>query len=899
RILLAQRSAGEAPRTARHVSDLFDLMPPDVDRFTRLFQTAVGGRGLETGGQNFHFFVGVTNGKPKTESKSRSDASIAPGTRIRESSPADLKAGYALQDESVAPGSTPSTDRYAVEQPAPAPATPAPPKIAAPPLVEQETSESLELAKSADISVEFQLGPAGERANKETEGQDQSDVLVTGTTFGMHINNGHVLRQGRAEAERRKAVRKLYRQLDATQEWAENNYYQLPPEQQAATLVTVNAFWKDFAAHDAKRPFLSPHLAEASRNFTEIMFALAVLDLPAEGAKHETKFAGKQMTLTAGGPLIVFHQQVLPTDKRAEQAPILVSENFFRADDRFRFEGNRRQDKYVTDEFLTHVVYGCQVVVTNPTSTARKLDTLLQIPEGALAVQNGQPLRTVSAVLEPYQTRSLEYFFYFPAAGKFAHYPVQVSQEEELLASTKPVALEVVAKPSQIDRESWDYISQYGEPQDVIVYLKANNLGRINLERIAWRMRDGDFFRQVTGLLSARHVYHPTLWSYAVLHSDVPALREYLQHADSFVSQCGPALTSPLLTSDPVVRGAYEHLEYRPLVNPRVHQLGRRRQILNDRLHQQYEKLLATLSCRATLNDDDLLAVTYYLLLQDRIEEATGYFQRVNADRLATRMQYDYFAAYLGVSSGRPDLAATIAAKYKEHPVDRWRNAFADVAAQTGDKGGGTAVVDAKDRDQQQTQLAAQTAAFDFKIEDRKIALNYQNLAAVEVRYYLLDIEVLFSNNPFVQARGGAFSAIRPNLAKTVKLAKDGKAATIGLPAELRNKNVLVEISGGGQTRSQAHYANSLVVQISEPYGQLTVAQAETSKPLSTAYVKVYARTKDGQVRFYKDGYTDHRGRFDYASLSTNELDNVEKLAVLVLSEQFGAVVREADPPKR
>ena len=55
----------------------------------------------------------------------------------------------------------------------------------------------------------------------------------------------------------------------------------------------------------------------------------------------------------------------------------------------------------------------------------------------------------------------------------------------------------------------------------------------------------------------------------------------------------------------------------------------------------------------------------------------------------------------------------------------------------------------------------------------------------------------------------------------------------------------------------------------------------------------------DGKVKFYKDGYTDLRGRFDYTSLSTNELDFVKKFSLLVLSEKFGAVVQEAAPPKR
>jgi hypothetical protein len=44
---------------------------------------------------------------------------------------------------------------------------------------------------------------------------------------------------------------------------------------------------------------------------------------------------------------------------------------------------------------------------------------------------------------------------------------------------------------------------------------------------------------------------------------------------------------------------------------------------------------------------------------------------------------------------------------------------------------------------------------------------------------------------------------------------------------------------------------------------------------------------------------TDLRGRFDAVSLNTNELEDTQRLAILVLSDEFGAVVREIDPPKR
>lgn len=42
RILLARRIADDRARTARHVADLYALLPPNPDRFISLFETAVG-----------------------------------------------------------------------------------------------------------------------------------------------------------------------------------------------------------------------------------------------------------------------------------------------------------------------------------------------------------------------------------------------------------------------------------------------------------------------------------------------------------------------------------------------------------------------------------------------------------------------------------------------------------------------------------------------------------------------------------------------------------------------------------------------------------------------------------------------------------------------------------------
>src|SRR5207249_4706818 len=159
---------------------------------------------------------------------------------------------------------------------------------------------------------------------------------------------------------------------------------------------------------------------------------------------------------------------------------------------------------------------------------------------------------------------------------------------------------------------------------------------------------------------------------------------------------------------------------------------------------------------RTRLNDDDQLAVCYYLLLQDRIEEAMAAFGQVNADRITTKLQYDDCAAYLVLYTDEPRSAKAIAAKYGEHPVDRWRNAFRTIANQIDEiEGKGAQVADADDRAQRQANLATREPGVEFTIDARTVNLTWQNVESARVNYYLMDVELLFSRNPFVAQSGG------------------------------------------------------------------------------------------------------------------------------------------------
>lgn len=127
---------------------------------------------------------------------------------------------------------------------------------------------------------------------------------------------------------------------------------------------------------------------------------------------------------------MIVHEQIKATDGLVKDLPILVSQNFFKHDDRYRTVNGQREDKFVSDEFLLHTVYGCQVVLTNPTSSTRKLNLLFQVPQGAIPVLSSHYTHSQETVLESYKTSSIEYYFYFPFAGEFGHYPVNVAQAQ-------------------------------------------------------------------------------------------------------------------------------------------------------------------------------------------------------------------------------------------------------------------------------------------------------------------------------------------------------------------------------------------------------------------------------------------------------------------------------------
>ena len=69
-------------------------------------------------------------------------------------------------------------------------------------------------------------------------------------------------------------------------------------------------------------------------------------------------------------------------------------------------------------------------------------------------------------------------------------------------------------------------------------------------------------------------------------------------------------------------------------------------------------------------------------------------------------------------------------------------------------------------------------------------------------------------------------------------------------------------------------------------------------KALPKIYVKCYYEANSGIIKFYKDGFTDLRGKFDYISLNSDLINEVKQFSILMVSKEYGSINVICNPPK-
>ena len=487
-----------------------------------------------------------------------------------------------------------------------------------------------------------------------------------------------------------------------------------------------------------------------------------------------------------------------------------------------------------------------------------------------------------------YSTQIYEVEYYFPSCGTFQQYPPQLSLEGTPMVTADPRVFTVVHRLRNVER-NWPYVCRFGSDQEILDQLKNLNVAEQSLGLLTWRLSPLALFQQVIEVLRTRHIFHREIWAWSFRHKDVQGMKEYMESKENIQSFCGPYIETTLLTVHPKERGIYQHREYDPLVDARAHLFGARRKLLNDGVRTQYISFLKLLCYKPTLASEDRLELCYFLLLMNRQEEAVRLFAMVNWTQADVSSLDQYFIAYMQLLRGNLSAAQTIALRFLESPVLRVRERFEELNKQIEEAKNATIVVE-----DQTSRVHKKTRTLSFVVQDKALVLDYQNMEEVRIAYYLMDIEFLFSSNPFMGQQSshlGQFSHTKPNHVESVSLPADLLSYQVSIPERYNSQNIMIEISGHGIHCSSPYFAHSMRVHFSSSQGRLQVTTRE-NKPLPTTYVKVYSRaTTQASGSFYKDGYTDHRGVFDYRFLTTPK--QVSHYSILLISKDHGSVIHE------
>jgi hypothetical protein len=309
--------------------------------------------------------------------------------------------------------------------------------------------------------------------------------------------------------------------------------------------------------------------------------------------------------------------------------------------------------------------------------------------------------------------------------------------------------------------------------------------------------------------------------------------------------------------------------------------------------------------------------------MQDRVGEARKWFGGVRTEQAGTGLQVEYLRSVFQLLAEKPAEAKRIVQPHLGHPVERWKKLFQGVWDQAEiSMGGGTGgATKGTDRETRLDALAGTEPGFELEAVEQGVRVRARNLSEVQVNFYPADLEFSFSGNPFGREENGRFRMVKPAAVVMHKVSEGAAEGVVPVPAALKGRNLVVEALGAGLRRSVHVGMSRMRVDFVENYGRVEVLDKEGKRPMAKVYVKVYARVAGG-IRFFKDGYTDVRGRFDYASLNgpmqaaptgpvalsvgmdhpairPGEIVSVERFAVLVLSDDAGAVIRDVPAPAR
>jgi len=698
--------------------------------------------------------------------------------------------------------------------------------------------------------------------------------------------------------------------LDMTLEYQDTGYYDLPVTAQRNTLIPYSRYWRDFAEfmlnpEKSATGFLSEWFMTVSSSLNEILCSMAVLGLPLTAAEPKRIATGNRVQVLSSQPVILFVRELVKTEVRTSS--LSVSTNYFDPKERTHVVDGESVDKFITS-FKTNKVYGCRIVVTNVSSVSQTAEILVQVPSGSIpcGVECFQT-KSWSQTVSPYGTYRREFFFYFPEAGTYTHYPVHVNKNGSTIGYSKDdYKLTVEAGLVEPDTTSWRYLANIAEEKAVIEFLAGSELAQtVDLSKICWRFRDNpSFFDSVCDVLRSRNIYDERIWAYSIICDQGRGrkeLGEFLAQEPSFRGFIYPGIKCDLVTTEYDATRDSQVIEFWPLTNPRSHEVDFSSAAYSEYYYRFLEQVAGNSTSINDISLSDKLSLVNYLLLRNLVEKAKILFATIDSAEAMkfSPMVYDYLCVYMKFYDADAKSLLDVAKKYQSMPLpasalSRWE----DVAEQLQHRLDPTLSDVIFLKAQVKREEEAKKPFLDFTpMDNGSITIEHRNISTITIQFFRTELELMFSMYPF-QDENVSYKLMLPNMEHTIEVSHDG-TTDIELPAKLRGENTIVQMKSRISDSQDLNvvkvaYDNQIDVNISSSLGQLRVLHQDTKEPIGAAYVKVYAQScEDRSVSFFKDGYTDVRGRFDFNSLSTDQLRSTKRLSILVKTDQYGSVIKE------
>ena len=704
------------------------------------------------------------------------------------------------------------------------------------------------------------------------------------------------------ERKRAQAPR-LYKTEGATHLWSERRYHdRYTPD---ATLISVNQFWLDYAAHDPNDgPFLSAHFPEAATLFSAAWIALALLDLPFKAEKPTFDTREGEIKLAAKSHGLYFYEGAKSVTSPEKQRLTIQTEHCT-----VNLQG-LVPDKCDHKALRAGVPLLTQVIVLNPSSKAVNFELNNPLPEGAIGLlgSNGGSVKTsVDVALRPRGVTSFEYYYYFPTIGTFTQGASYAIKEDKLIAVSSPNVLEVVKELSELNTESWREVARLGDDQEVFAYLERHHPREVDLSLIYNRLPRRGFYQRLIKSLSTQQVFIEKVWRYAIHHQDQERLAEAISLTPHLMSHLSPYFGT---TSDtiPLKYDEYErlnaqHLDFDPLTVARAHARGKVDHITHPKLREEYLQRLKYLAHkpRDRWSSYDLLAVCYFLVKQGRLGDAEQVFNRVGAPSSELsephfNLFYDYLKSYLALSRGEVESALTLARSHIDVKHQAWRKRFRDLITPPQLA---ALEVEAERGERQTPNVLPVGRSLNVELNAEMLKISALNLKRAEINLYPMNLEILFSVQPSsLEGSLAQRPLVKASYSEEIKLNHNGET-TYQLPAEWRDQALMIEVTSEGQRHLHTYSPQHFTPHLFPQQGLLRVLTPEPkAQPLAGVYVKVFAKLKSGEVRFYKDGYTDFRGLLDYVNANpAPNLSSIKQFSLLIIVEGRGATTRTVIPP--